>query len=135
MTNSPSPKYQESFHLLLQKQAGGLYLPSEGTIKILRVAERHLRRLTDPSGVPTRVTFKVQMLVLSEVGVNNIFDQEDHERATQDGLDNHYRCLVRELVLIFVNLRIYHLVKLYNAKSKKHIVRHNFLKTIKFKGQ
>jgi hypothetical protein len=87
------------------------------------------------SDVPNLSVLRIQTLVLSEVGVTNLFNQEEHEKETQDGLENHYRCLVREIVEIFLHLRIHHLVKLHNAQFKKHIIRHNFIKTIKFSGQ
>ena len=76
--------------------------------------------------------------------------------ATQDGIDNHYFSLIREVIKIYFNVRVHHIVKMHNIKVKRrnyfnvrvhHIVkmhnikvkgrnvRHMYTKTIIFKGQ
>lgn len=134
VTDTPSIKYTASFHLLTHRQTGGLFVPSDGTVEILRSAEKHIRYLSAQKLTSVSV-LRIQTLVMTEMGTRNVFGQIQHEKETQEGIENHYRCLIRELVKVYVNLRVHRLVKLHNAQIKGHTVRHNYMKTIKFKGQ
>ena len=78
---------------------------------------------------------RLQRKVLIDLSSVNIFGDEEHQVATQDDIDNHYLSLIREVINIYFNVRVHHIVKMHYIKVKGRNVRHMYTKTIIFKGQ
>ncbi|KAK1895547.1 DNA transposase THAP9 [Dissostichus eleginoides] len=79
--------FDESYHLLALKNNGGLVIPSKGTVKVLRAAERVIRQAsTRQAPKVSTVTY----IVREEIGTEDVFQLGEHIEETQFGIDNHY---------------------------------------------
>lgn len=93
--------HDESYHLLVLKNNGGLMIPSEGTVKVVRAAERVIRQghLGQDPKVPM-----VLSVVREEIGTDDVFLLGDHTGDTQFGIDNHHSNLVKLVVSVFLRV-------------------------------
>ncbi|KAK1878571.1 Transposable element P transposase, partial [Dissostichus eleginoides] len=87
--------FDESYHLLALKNNGGLVIPSKGTVKVLRAAERVIRQAsTRQAPKVSTVTY----IVREEIGTEDVFQLGEHIEETQFGIDNHYSNLLSLVV-------------------------------------
>lgn len=61
--------FNESYHLLILKNKGGLMIPSDGTVKVVKAAERVIRQLQ--SGQALKVSV-VTHVVRGEIGTEDV---------------------------------------------------------------
>ena len=73
--------FDQSYHLLKLRNNGGLMIPSEGTVKVVRAAERVLRQNTAGQGVSVSL---LNHFVRAEIGLEQgwafIFHGGPHEK-------------------------------------------------------
>lgn len=67
----------------------GLMIPSEGTVKVVRAAERVIRQNSKEQGAS--VSF-VNRFVRAEIGSEDVFLFWEHIAETQFGIENHVIC-------------------------------------------
>ena len=135
-TAATEPRLDRADVLFQHRQYGGLIMPSDGVIKILKVAESHIRGMSELNRATSQCTSKkLQARVLHQLGNQPLFDIDIHFRETQVGIDNHFFDLLRIVVHIYYELRQHHIVRLHNMGQKNKAVRHKLTKTILFMGQ
>lgn len=123
-----SSKYESYCMLLRLKNKGGLMLPSDGTISVVLAAESFMRSVSSPLDT-------VQLKVLQEIGLKDIFGLGQHILDTAVGIDNHHTSLVRLVVEAFYDLRQHHRAKLHNMQLHEQCIRHRNTKAVLFRGQ
>ncbi|CAL8331525.1 unnamed protein product [Arctogadus glacialis] len=79
----------KSYHLLELRSNGGLIIPSKGTVKVVRAAERAIR-LHSPGKAPDEVL--VAHFVREEIGTEDVFALGSHVQESQ-----FERCLVADI--------------------------------------
>ena len=112
--------FDESYHLLALKNNGGLVIPSEGTVKVLRAAERVIRHASARQA-PKKST--VTYIVREEIGTEDIFQLGEHIEETQFGIDNHFSNLLSLVVSVFLKIRLHHIAKLTSLEIQKGSMR------------
>ncbi|XP_050399434.1 uncharacterized protein LOC130010914 [Patella vulgata] len=123
------------FHLLKNKQNGGLLTPSQSLVYVVMSAEKHLRRMTDVCRVNSSLNLlRLQTCVLTDCLAVDLFDS-NHGYETHEGVENHNLSLIRSVVSVFFKLRQHHIVKLHNLHKQFDNCRHTLTKSILFKGQ
>jgi len=131
VTNAVSASFDQSYHLLTLKNNGGLMIPSEGTVKVVRSAERFIRQ--SPSGKAVKVSL-ISQLVRAEIGSEDVFCLKDHIEETQFGIDNHHFSLLSSVVSVFHKLRMHHIAKLNTLQLQSGNSRKKLCKVVLFKG-
>ncbi|XP_034036867.1 uncharacterized protein LOC117519728 [Thalassophryne amazonica] len=132
---APSIHYKEVFQLLTLKNLGKLKLPSDGVVRVLMSAERHLRQLSDIDRVNRSCSkLRLQYRVLEDVGTDAL-DLAEHAAETMCGVDNHYYELVCLLVTIYYDAQYHHVARLHTQRLQGMCVRQKYTKLILFKGQ
>lgn len=131
------PQDMLSTHIMLNlRNNGGLCVPSNGVIEIVKLSEKHLRKLTELDKANANfMSMTLQGKVLQDVAHKELFDLESHYIETRVGIDSHFFYVVRIVVDIFYTLRQHHIVRLQNMKRKAASVRHKMTKSILFMGQ
>lgn len=109
VTDAVSASFDQSYHLLTLKNKGGLMIPSEGTVKVVRSAEQFIRQSS--SGQAVRVSL-IDLFVQAEIGSEDVFFLGEHIQETQFGIDNHHFVLLSLVVSVFHKLRPHHIAKL-----------------------
>nr|XP_033947312.1 uncharacterized protein LOC117452698 [Pseudochaenichthys georgianus]XP_033947313.1 uncharacterized protein LOC117452698 [Pseudochaenichthys georgianus] len=123
--------FDESYHLLALKNNGGLVIPSQGTVKVLRAAERVIRQAsTRQAPKVSTVTY----IVREEIGTEDVFQLGEHIEETQFGIDNHYSDLLSLVVSVFLKIRLHHIAKLTSLDLQKGSTRKKLCKTVLFQG-
>lgn len=133
LSRQQSVRYGQALTLLHVKNCGGLLVPSDGVITILRAAERHLRQLTGLN-VTRYNHLHLERLVLSDVEPGTL-GMDAHAVETSLGIDNHFVDVVRALVLVYFNVRSHHIVRLHNDSVQGQKMRQKYNKLLLFKGQ
>ena len=109
------------------RQLGGLTMPSDDVVKIVRFAELQLRCLSPLNRATLQCTSrKLQASVLQQFGDKPLFAIESHFSETQSGIDNHYFDLLRVIVDILGGeggLRLHHIIRLHNIGLKISCIR------------
>lgn len=100
--------FDPSYHLLELKNNGGLISPSEGTVKVVRVAQ-HVIQSSKEQGVS--VPF-VNPFVWAETGSEGVFLLGEHFAETHFGNENHHFMLVSFVVSVYHKVRLHHIAKL-----------------------
>ena len=81
------------------RQLGGLAMPSDDVVQIVRFAELLPRCLSPLNRATLQCTSrKLQASVLQQFGDKPLFAIESHFSETQSGIDNHYFDLLRVIV-------------------------------------
>ena len=106
-------------------------IPSEGTVKVVRTAERFIRQ--SPSGQAVKVPL-IQHFVRAEIGSEDVFRLGEHIDDTQFGIDNHHYLLMQHVVSVFHKLRMHHEAKLLTLKLQSGNTRKKLCKTVLFQG-
>uniref|UniRef100_A0AAV2KFC7 DNA transposase THAP9 C-terminal domain-containing protein n=1 Tax=Knipowitschia caucasica TaxID=637954 RepID=A0AAV2KFC7_KNICA len=123
--------FDESYHLLALKNNGGLVIPSQGTMKVLRAAERVIRRA---STLQAPKLSTVTHIVREEIGTEDVFLLGEHIEETQYGIDNHHSNLLSLAVSVFLKIRLHHIAKLTSLDLQKGSTRKKLCKTVLFQG-
>ncbi len=131
VTNAVSASFDQSYHLRTLKNNGGLMIPSEGTVKVVRSAERFIRQ--SPSGKAVKVSL-ISQLVRAEIGSEDVFCLKDHIEETQFGIDNHHFSLLSSVVSVFHKLRMHHIAKVNTLQLQSGNSRKKLCKVVLFKG-
>jgi len=131
VTQAASTSLDQSYHLLELKNEGGLVIPSAGTVKVVRAAERHIRQYPSDSGINATLLNK---LVRAEIGLEDIFLLKEHIQDTQDGIDNHHFDLLTSIVNVFHKLRMYHIARSRTIQLQILSNRKRLSKAILFQG-
>ena len=124
--------HDESYHLLVLKNNGGLMIPSEGTVKVVRAAERVIRQVVHSEQAP-KVSV-VMHVVREEIGTDDVFLLGEHTEDTQFGIDNHHSDLLKLVVSVFLKIRLHHIAKLTSLEYQSGSTRKKLCKTVLFQG-
>ena len=106
-------------------------IPSEGTVKVVRSAERYIRQSVSGQAVSVSV---IKQFVRAEIGSDDVFLLKEHIQETQFGIDNHHFSLLSLVVSVFHKLRLHHIAKLSTLKFQSGNSRKRLTKTVLFKG-
>ena len=136
VTDADSARNDQSYHLLTLKNNGGLVIPSEGTVKVVRAAEWVVRQAAGDSrrSQPIKV-LEVLHMVRERIGAEDVFLLGEHINDTRYGIDNHHSTLLSLVVSLFFKLRLHHIAKMTTLSLQKDNVRQKLTKTVLFKGQ
>lgn len=129
------PAASDGYHLLKLKNNGGLVIPSEGVVKVVRSAESCIRNKMKLNNAAHHCAFQtVQHYVRMEIGSNDVFKLGNHIIATQYGIDNHHFQLISQVVDTFYSLRQHHIAKLHTLMLQEGSFRKKVNKSILFLG-
>lgn len=131
VTDAVHSSHDKSYHLLVLKNNGGLMIPSEGTVKVVRAAERVIRQVH--SGQAPKVSVVIHV-VREEIGTDDVFLLGEHTGDTQFGIDNHHSNLLKLVVSVFLKIRLHHIAKLTSLKYQSGSTRKKLCKTVLFQG-
>ena len=136
LTDAESARKDQSYHLLTLKNNGGLVIPSEGTVKVVRAAEWVIRQAAAGSkrSQPMKV-LQVLYMVRERIGSDDVFLLGEHINDTRYGIDSHHNTLLTLVVSLFFKLRLHYIAKLTTLSLQKGAVRQKLTKTVLFKGQ
>ncbi|XP_078018867.1 uncharacterized protein LOC144458909 [Epinephelus lanceolatus] len=128
VTDAVPTSFDQSYHLLTLKNKGGLMIPSEGTVRVVRSAERFIRQSTLGQAA------LISEFVWAEIGSEDVFFLRGHIQETQFGIDNYHFVLMSLIVSVFHKLRLHHIAKLKTLQLQSGNTRKKLCKTILFKG-
>ena len=131
VTDAARASFDESYHLLTLKNKGGLMIPSEGTVKVVRSAERFIRQRASGQAVSVSV---IQQFVRADIWTDDVFLLKEHIQDTQFGIENHHFALLSLVVSVFHKIRLHHIAKLSTLQLQTGNSRKKLSKTILFKG-
>ncbi|XP_054461155.1 uncharacterized protein LOC129096406 [Anoplopoma fimbria] len=131
VTDAARASFDESYHLLTLKNKGGLMIPSEGTVKVVRSAERFIRQRASGQAVSVSV---VKQFVRADIWTDDVFLLKEHIQDTQFGIENHHFALLSLVVSVFHKIRLHHIAKLSTLQLQTGNSRKKLSKTILFKG-
>ncbi|CAL8282393.1 unnamed protein product [Gadus morhua 'NCC'] len=97
VTDAVAVPFDQSYHLLELRNNGGLMIPSKGTVKVVRAAERAIRQHS-PGKAPDEVV--VAHFVREEIGTEDVFALGSHVQESQFGIDNHLSLLLSLVVSV-----------------------------------
>ena len=113
MTDAASAIKDQSYHLLSLKNNGGLVIPSEGTVKVIRAAEWVIRQASSSFGRSQPIKLlEVMYIVWKRIGSEDVFVLGEHIADTQYGIDSHYHTLLTLVVSLFFKIRLHHIAKI-----------------------
>ena len=73
------PHYDNAYHLLVLKNRGGLVIPSQGTVAVIKSAEKAIRQLLNIQSVTRHCKpARVEYVVKAELGTTDILKLEHH---------------------------------------------------------
>jgi hypothetical protein len=134
-----------SASLLLIKDLGGLYKPSQSVLHVIRTIESALRanfdvhKINSSQGLQTHI---IEHCVLQQVNSKSCFNElEKHFRETlciqNSNVSSHYTDLIRKLCRIYLNIRTRHMCHLTNELTNTKVIglRKKLTKTILFSNQ
>jgi len=122
--------------LINLKNRGNLVFPSQDVIKITQFCERIIR--TNYNIVRTRNNIKaiLTIQIYQEICDSVFNDSKMTEHIMQQDLfDNHKSELIKSIIEIYLNLRLFHEAKCATDVRQKEYVRHKYKKLIHFKHQ
>lgn len=135
VTDDAPQEFSQHYHLLRLKNSGGLMIPSGGTVKVIRSAERCIRHLMKVDTASHHCHLdRVDHFVRADIGHEDIFELGQHIVDTQSGVDNHHYQLISLLVSLFYTLRQHHIAKVHTQKLQLDSTRKKLTKVILFKG-
>lgn len=135
VTHASSAIKDQSYHLLALKNNGGLVIPSEGTVKVVRAAEWVIRQASGSTkrSQPIKL-LEVVYIVRKRIGLEDVFVLGEHIGETQYGIDSHHHMLLKLIVSLFLKLRLHHIAKVTNLRLQSNNMRQKHNKTVLFKG-
>lgn len=129
------------FDLLLRKTRGGLIIPSQSTVLVCRKTEQCVRRLLNSNSgkVPlcniSKLELSICNVVLSEIGMTNMFPSlSDHMLDTTPD-SNHVFRLINIVTKCYLKIRLHHLCKTQSEEMKGTLIRKKLSKLILFNNQ
>ena len=135
VSNAVPTSFADSYHLLQLRNNGGLVIPSPGTVRVITIAERYIRRMTNIRSASHQIkASQIKHLVKAEVGSEDIFQLGQHINDTRNGIDNHHFELLSLIVHGFHKLRQYHIGKLHTSGLQRGNMRKVHCKNLHFKG-
>ena len=131
VTAAVPSSFDQSYHLLKHKNNGGVMIPSEGIMKVVRAAERMIRQNSKEQGVS--VSF-FNHFVRVEICSEDVFLLGEHIAETQFGIENHQFMLVSFVVSVFHKVRLHHIAKLTILELQSASICMKLCKTVIFQG-
>ncbi|KYN29051.1 THAP domain-containing protein 9, partial [Trachymyrmex cornetzi] len=122
--------------LINLKNRGNLVFPSQDVIKITQFCEKVIR--ANYNIVRTRNNIKaiLTIQIYQEICDSVFNDSKITEHIMQQDLfDNHKSELIKSIIEIYLNLRLFHEAKCTTNVGRKEYVRHKYKKLIHFKHQ
>ncbi|XP_059203739.1 uncharacterized protein LOC131983135 isoform X2 [Centropristis striata] len=134
VTDAASASKDSSYHLLTLKNNGGLVIPSEGTVRVVRAAEWVIRQASAGRRSQPIKPQEVLYIVRKRSGSDDVFLLGEHIRDTQYGIDSHHHTLLTLVVSLFFKLRLHHIAKVATPSLQIDNVRQKLTKTVLLKG-
>ncbi|XP_031139614.1 uncharacterized protein LOC116039000 [Sander lucioperca] len=135
VTDAASAIKDQSYHLLTLKNNGGLVIPSEGTVSVVRAAEWVIRQASASTrrSQPIKL-LEVVYIVRKRIGSKDVFVLGEHIGKTQYGIDSHHHTLLTLVVSLFFKQRLHHIAKMINLSLQSNNMQQKLNKTVLFKG-
>ncbi|KAE8281230.1 THAP domain-containing protein 6 [Larimichthys crocea] len=103
VTDAASAIKDQSYHLLTLRNNGGLVIPSEGTVRVVREAESAIRQASANCRRSQPIKLKeVEYIVRKRIGSEDVFVLGEHISDTQYGIDSHNHTLLTLVVSLFL---------------------------------
>ncbi|XP_062239277.1 uncharacterized protein LOC133974007 [Platichthys flesus] len=135
VTEAASAIKDQSYHLLSLRNNGGLVIPSEGTVKVVRAAEWVIRQASSSFGRSRPIKLlEVMYIVRKRIGSEDVFVLGEHIVDTQYGIDSHHQTLLTLVVSVFFKIRLHHIAKITTLNLQSNNMRQQLNKTVLFKG-
>lgn len=133
--------HREDYVLLLEKDLGGLWKPSDELIRLCRLTERVIRQ-QQACGVTGLKADKIQNLVRRECVGRTIFEfvhaavgNIKPNRTSFVTSMSHRWSLISEIIKIYTNVRLHFICKTYNYAGKPESRRQQFKHLNHFRGE
>lgn len=119
---------------------GGLIVPSTGVIRIVQVAEQHLRSMIPQEKAISAISQlgpRLEIAVIKNIDCCSVFGPTttSHMSNTVVGINNHISSLIRQIVRFYLDIRKFHIVRNFNIQQKGAIIRQSMTKLVLFKNQ
>ncbi|KAK0144600.1 DNA transposase THAP9 [Merluccius polli] len=135
VTDAASAIKDQSYHLLSLKNNGGLVIPSEGTVRVVRAAEWVIRQASASCRQSRPIKLlEIMYIVRKRIGSEDVFELGEHISDTQYGIDSHHHMLLALVVSLFFKLRLHHIAKMTTLSLQRNNMRQKLNKTVLFKG-
>lgn len=135
VTDAASAIKDQSYHLLSLRNNGGLVIPSEGTVRVVREAESAIRQASANCRRSQPIKLKeVEYIVRKRIGSEDVFVLGEHISDTQYGIDSHNHTLLTLVVSLFFKIRLNHIAKMTTLSFQSNSMRQKLNKTVLFKG-
>ena len=135
VTDAASAINDQSYHLLSLKNNGGLVIPSQGTVRVIRAAEWVIRQASSSFKQSQPIKeLEVLYIVRKRIGAEDIFVLGEHISDTQYGIDSHHHTLLALVVSLFFKVRLHHIAKMSTLSLQSNSMRQKLNKTVLFKG-
>lgn len=128
----------QNYHLVSLKNNGGLVIPSEWTVRVVRAAEWVIRQASAScrQSQPIKL-LEIMYIVQKRIGSEDVFELGEHIGDKQYGIDSHHHMLLTLVVSLFFKLRLHHSVKmtiliLQSNNMRQKINKQSFSKDIRF---
>lgn len=135
-----SSRLREDFLLLMEKDKGGLFKPSDCLIGVCKIAERVIRA-EQTAGVFSLNGKKVEMLIKRECMGRSIFENlHDHHSSSAFRKANfaihstHKWILISEIAKIYIKTRFHYIAKSSSLSAKPVTNRSKLTKLVHFTG-
>ncbi|KYQ60588.1 hypothetical protein ALC60_00354, partial [Trachymyrmex zeteki] len=118
------------------KNRGNLIFPSDDVIKITKYCETVIRLNSNIIRTTNNIKTIITMKVFNDVCHSVFNDSAMSEHIMHQNIfDNHKTELIKSIIVIYVNLRLFHEAKCVNDSIQKEYIRHKFTKLIHFKNE
>lgn len=125
----------DQYHLLTLRNNGGLLIPSQGTVTVIRSAEQCIRRVSNISSAAHQCSeSQLNRVVKADIGSQDIFNLLEHVVETQDGIDNHHYNLISLILSSFHKLRQHHVAKIHTLQLQSRSLRKKLCKVVLLQG-
>ncbi|XP_004913093.2 DNA transposase THAP9 isoform X2 [Xenopus tropicalis] len=129
VTNSMPQDFRNAYHLLQIKDSRSYFVPSNGTIKVIFLAEKSLNfMLKDGSFRHKHACHFLEYSVLSLLGSADVFELKEHASQTAGGIDNHYFDLLRLITWLYYTFRQLYVKRITRAVQYKAHLKQIFTK-------
>ncbi|XP_034039682.1 uncharacterized protein LOC117522397 [Thalassophryne amazonica] len=130
VTDAAPASEDKSYHLLTLRNRGGLVIPSQGTVRVIREAEWVIRQSSADSRQSQPIKLlDVVYIVRKRIGSDDVFLLREHISDTQYGIENHHHMLLSLIVSVFFKLRLHHIAKITTLKLQSGNMRQKLIKT------
>ncbi|KAH8034337.1 hypothetical protein HPB51_023341 [Rhipicephalus microplus] len=124
--------------LVRQKNRGGLFYPSEDVVSLCETAEKGLRRLQASTQCLKNIHANTKQLVLeilSQSLEKRWFSQLEQHLFDVDVLDNHIYNLSKQVLELYIKIRLHHMTKERSRELVKDKVRSLLSRLVIFRNQ